>query len=155
MVIRKYLRFKASSLVNDQQESAIAYYLKNAERLTPRNLHTLFAKWRPCQAARKCSLNRLKYLGTRRNETERSSFGKCEGLSVGTAERKPLACPKPMNVESLHRSDQQSAIEESMRVEDMLVSNEGILPRVFFYKKLLMRNLIVRSLKNQLRSYVF
>ena len=122
-----YLPSKVSSLVNDQQETAIAYYLKNAERLTPGDLHKLFMKWRPCQASKRCLLNRLKYLGIRQNMTVKSSSDQCKGLSAGTAEGKPVICPKPMDIESPQCSSQRSAAKDSQSMEGMQISSEGMV----------------------------
>ena len=126
-VTGKHLSSKVSSLVNDQQETAMAYYLKNAERLTPCDLHKLFAKWRPCQASKRCLLNRLKYLGIRQNVTVKSSFDQCERSSAGNAEGKPVVCPKPMDIESPQCSSQRSTAMDSPCMKGMQISSEGIL----------------------------
>ncbi len=39
-----------AALLNHQQETALAYYLKNAERLSPKGLFESLSKWRPCSS---------------------------------------------------------------------------------------------------------
>ena len=49
---------QVSSLVNFQQETALAFFIKNCSRLYPSHIHKLFLTWRPC-GSESCSF--LKY----------------------------------------------------------------------------------------------
>ena len=47
--------------MNDQQETALAFYLKNSKRLSPDGLYDLFSKMRPCNP-KICVINKLKHI---------------------------------------------------------------------------------------------